>query len=641
MKKPRPSESQGTSSKEKPSDNNKHIRQALIEYCRFPHPQQFAVMLNGLWGSGKTHFIHSILADLTGTQVQGIKALYVSLYGVTNPSEISDQLFQQIHPILGHKLTRLAGKVLSSAIKTTTKLDIHGATEQVTASLPTFDLSSIMNSSKGRIIVFDDFERAVMSPIEVLGYINPLVEHDDCKVLIIADETHIGDQADYKVRKEKTVGRTFLFRADADTAFDAFVKLIDDPKAQAFLQRSKHRVVEVFANSSFDNLRLLQRALWDFEHLWKALTTSQRQNEEAIQELLSLVCAAAIELRAGSLKAEEFRRDDMGYHLALEGKQESAVNLSKIIKKYPSVKFSSTLINPPDLIDLIINGRLSASNVQDQLNQHPSFTKHKNLASWRALWFVREAPQTEHTKIVDRFKTDFHARTFREEGEVNHVIGLALWLSEIGIRGWASSTIVNKIKRYVDVIYKGSATVNDLSNETRFDFKDGAYGLGYLSRGNPEFAELMRYHDERRSARRRRGYPTLAADLLKQMTRDSEAFYHDVCFNTVGPSRFARLGVLKHIPAKKFAAVVAAASGLDQRNLLMALSTRYEQVGAEQELQEEVPWLRQVKEELEKKAAKLPVIARFTFSALIAEYVTKTLPAIESRLPRQAPKATS
>jgi len=132
----------------------------------------------------------------------------------------------------------------------------------------------------------------------------------------------------------------------------------------------------------------------------------------------------------------------------------------------------------------------------------------------------------------------------------------------------------------------------------------------------------------------------LASDVFKLMTRDSLAFYRDVCFNNVGPSRFARRGILQHIPPRKFAAAVATASGPDQKNLLMALSTRYEQVGAEQELQEEVPWLRQVKDELEKRAAKLPVIAKFTFSALVAEYVTKTIPAIESRLPPPRSNAT-
>ena len=79
------------------------------------------------------------------------KPLYVSLYGVKDPSEIGDQLFQQLHPILGHKATRLFGAVLRSAVKSTIKVDI-GHAVQLTGALPDLDLSSMLSGSEGRIM---------------------------------------------------------------------------------------------------------------------------------------------------------------------------------------------------------------------------------------------------------------------------------------------------------------------------------------------------------------------------------------------------------------------------------------------------------------------------------------------------------
>lgn len=111
---------------ESAADRQRDIKTALRQYCQFPHPQGFAVMLRGVWGSGKTHFIKSIADDLAGGEKQH-KPLYVSLYGVSDASEIGDQLFQQLHPVLSHKATRLVGAVLRSAAKATIKVDLAHA----------------------------------------------------------------------------------------------------------------------------------------------------------------------------------------------------------------------------------------------------------------------------------------------------------------------------------------------------------------------------------------------------------------------------------------------------------------------------------------------------------------------------------
>ena len=42
------------------------------------------------------------------------------------------------------------------------------------------------------IICLDDFERCVIPMNELFGVINNLVEHCNCKVIILADEDNIG-----------------------------------------------------------------------------------------------------------------------------------------------------------------------------------------------------------------------------------------------------------------------------------------------------------------------------------------------------------------------------------------------------------------------------------------------------------------
>ncbi len=248
-----------TSKDESPAAHNKEVARGLKDYCHFAHPQGFAVMLSGPWGSGKTHFIKELLNELVPTARDGRmqKPLYVSLYGVKDPGEIGDQLFQQLHPLLSHKATRLVGAVIRAAARATVKVDI-GHAAQMSGVLPDLDLSSVLSGADGRIVIFDDFERAAMTPIALLGYINPLVEHDGCKVIILSDESKVSGQDDYKERKEKTVGSTFEFKADSGVAFTAFMELIDNREARAFFIASRNTVLSVFADSGLDNLRILK-----------------------------------------------------------------------------------------------------------------------------------------------------------------------------------------------------------------------------------------------------------------------------------------------------------------------------------------------------------------------------------------------
>ena len=326
---------------------HEEVLNGLLEYTRFPHGQGFAVVLNGPWGSGKTTFIKrnidAFVQERPGEVKQ--KPLYVSLYGISDVSQIEDRLFEQLHPILSHSATRLIGAVLRGAAKTAIKVDIAQGIA-LSGSATEVDLSSMLKNAEGRVVIFDDFERAIMSPAAILGYINPLVEHENCKVIILADETQIKDNDQYLSRKEKTISRTFEFKPDIDDVYISLLLEIDEQSARDFLADSSKAVRNVFADSRYDNIRLLKLFMWDFERVWKAITPKQRECRAAMDELLELLCASALELRHG-LPAEDFHLDTYNSLIARHfgrGEDVEPEPMEKIKQKYPSVSFDSTLI---------------------------------------------------------------------------------------------------------------------------------------------------------------------------------------------------------------------------------------------------------------------------------------------------------
>jgi hypothetical protein len=79
-------------------DPNRHIIEFLRYYSDSRTTTDYAVMLKGSWGSGKTHLINEFLRERASAGSG--KDLYVSLYGLTSFQQIDDALFRQLHPIL-------------------------------------------------------------------------------------------------------------------------------------------------------------------------------------------------------------------------------------------------------------------------------------------------------------------------------------------------------------------------------------------------------------------------------------------------------------------------------------------------------------------------------------------------------------
>lgn len=142
-------------------------------------------MLKGPWGSGKTWFINMYQENL---RARGKRPLYVSLFGVSKPSDISDQFFAQVHPMLGNAKVQKSWALAKSLLKGTIKLDLDGdGKDDATLQIAIPELEK-WASTEGAILIFDDLERCGMPIEDTLGFINQFVEHYGYRVLILANE---------------------------------------------------------------------------------------------------------------------------------------------------------------------------------------------------------------------------------------------------------------------------------------------------------------------------------------------------------------------------------------------------------------------------------------------------------------------
>lgn len=259
---------------------NENIVNFLNGYMMNPDPQ-YAVLLKGKWGCGKTHFINHWIDAYKGnpTTEQVLESIYVSLYGLSDTKQITTAINRVICPILYGKAAK-AGKVLAkiaSAMVLKHEVDLnYDGISDLSINIGIDSLSkfksndSLANSTK--LLIFDDLERCDIPMKELLGYLNFFVEQCNCHLIVIGDEDKIAEGENKKIFgefKEKTIGREFEIATDIHSALDTFVN--QTPKND-FVVGHQEQIEKFFAMTECDNLRILRQALWDFSRFEESMT---------------------------------------------------------------------------------------------------------------------------------------------------------------------------------------------------------------------------------------------------------------------------------------------------------------------------------------------------------------------------------
>lgn len=272
----------------------------------------YAIMINGEWGSGKSYYIKhgfdslvkSILVPTKENEEQGrrwllrkkacyYKPAYISLYGVSSVEDFEVRVFYGINSWANNGFIRVGG-LLGTKIG-----------EYVGVSSGKKDAKAITYISKNRVLVFDDLERICDDKIpvkEVLGLINSYVEHSHFKVVVVCNENHyesdktlVDVKKDYRTYKEKSVRFTHTIKADISKMVVEFAKGRNEGYSK-FLCERKDYIATIYKKGNCSNLRTQKYNLDIYEHIFdiigKTIRTDNKQHVNAIANymlLLSLV----------------------------------------------------------------------------------------------------------------------------------------------------------------------------------------------------------------------------------------------------------------------------------------------------------------------------------------------------------------
>lgn len=270
----------------------------------------YAIMIDGEWGAGKTWYWENVLTEQikqipTKDNTEGKPLMYnvakISLFGISSVDDLRIKLFEETNSFFANKKvktgTKFAGLFINKIasvfnVSETNAKDLAGLLEVFSVNLDHY------------VLCFDDLERIKTDLlIELLGYINTLVEQDKVKVVFICNENELKD-VDYHKYKEKIVRFTHTIKADISKMVMEFAQGRNEEYARYLIER-KNFIASVFQKGNCSNLRTLKFNLDIYEHIYDVIRkTIQSEREQHVNVIANYM------LLLSMVYSIEYRRDN-------------------------------------------------------------------------------------------------------------------------------------------------------------------------------------------------------------------------------------------------------------------------------------------------------------------------------------------
>ncbi len=361
--------------------------ESILDYIRADYTD-YAIMINGEWGSGKTYFWnHKVRNKIESMQINGKQytTIYMSLYGISNLEDISKKIFIETTQLMDKNLRKYMNSHGQTSIPEYAKTGLDMANFfGVTQNGDKIDYAKFF-STDDKILCFDDLERANVDVIDILGYINNFVEHDHIKTIIICNEKELStkiknsnvemktfiatylldkegtltktdkpmveqikdkieyvfDKAnEYEIIKEKLIGETFEYAPEFNYIINGLLMRYEsDTELIRFLRENTGLIISTFNKSGTRNLRILKHALNDFKKIFEMVSKNyQKTSNRVLQTMLIFTIAVSFEIKAGKVTKDKFINieDNEEYKSILVSSRVLSDNRQFYIKEFDS-----------------------------------------------------------------------------------------------------------------------------------------------------------------------------------------------------------------------------------------------------------------------------------------------------------------
>lgn len=566
----------------------------LADYLRYYESVSkpgYAILVTGEWGVGKTHQVKKCLKEKN--------PIYVSIFGMKSQDEVNGAVYAEYAPLI------------AKAQKAT--LDTSEATRYVgglpaLASLPLAFLAAQLKGEvkEDRIIVFDDLERSSMSLDEIMGLVSSYAENRGFRVVLIADEEKLREKfPDYPKAKEKIIGHTVKVVPEASSAFDSFALELGSAE-QSLIVAQRSTILDIFATSGCNSLRVLRHTVFDLGRLLASMTTDQRENNAALNEITSIFTAFSIEIRSGRISLADLR-GRVGRRVVASmrqstnasgaGPKEEILPFIVACDRYLPIDLESPILSDQVLEDALGRGVFSADLISESVGRSAYFMRMIDIPAWKRVMSFDELDDESLSEAVGALERQFENREVTSSGEMLQIFALRMMMAANDISGRTVTQISAECLAYIDELASaGSLELPDQQFGWR-DRLDSAFeGYGYWVEDGykAEFREIFSRLSNRRREALENTFPNIVAELMHDLSVDADRFYRKVCEAPGRNSPYAYLPIMTAIDPNEFVDAWLGSPRKGRHLVTWALERRLEPHRVQHELAAERSWALEV-----------------------------------------------
>lgn len=246
---------------------DKEICEFILRYIR-KEDTEYAILMDGKWGVGKTFFIRNSLKGKIQEEIKETSKykgiLYMSLYGIKDITQIENKIMYSI----------IENSILNSNRNKTSRMLIAGAQTYINSlekGESITDIIKMFQEIAKYIIIFDDLERCMIPITELLGYINELVEHKNVKTILVANEDKMAEKGSlyenkiYYEIKEKLIGEVIYYNPNIDIILDYICDKENNQIVSTIIKNNKYKIIEIMQRFNYKNIRTLKICISKFK----------------------------------------------------------------------------------------------------------------------------------------------------------------------------------------------------------------------------------------------------------------------------------------------------------------------------------------------------------------------------------------
>ena len=577
---------------------NQHIEKFLDYYTddeKLKNPQ-YAVLLKGKWGSGKTYFINEYKKQLKQ------KYIYVSLYGITSYDEIETKFLQSTNPKIFNNKTIFASKIANEFIN-----------EKIKGSLK--DVKKILSSlnAKERILIFDDIERCSMDIIDLLGYINNFVEHQSYKVILIANEEELEKTEKYTKIKEKLIGKTFEFKSDINQAYNSFVEELSNEK---ILRTYKNIIVKLFEKSKCNNLRLLRQGLFDFKRVYDLVLKEYERKEEFIKDIIKLYFIFIFEYRSGkfllfnSLKKDEQKSWDSFLKTTKnKTKEEKEKTIyEKIYERYRVYILNSLILNLETWKEIIRNSYINIEKIKDEILESKYFIDD-NTENWKRLWNYMELTDSNFYEVFNKVYSNLKKYKYNDLFQVMLISSTILKIKSLGLIQENEKEIFNVLEKQIDNLFKEELVHKSLILHKDITINNHSFGTLGFDTDFESYKKIKKYIEKKIVEEEKNIFRNSYTEIEEAIKNDSSNLYTLLSHSNNREIPYYNKPIFAYIDISNLAKLLIESSNHSQYTFGGIIEDRYKHNIFTSKLEEEFDNIYKlhalIKEEADKKEGKI------------------------------------